>query len=111
MKKSPPKAVLFVPNTVDSALANEIRENVQSLRPWTAINIKIVERAGEKLQDILCKSNPWGSQDCKRENCFSCEAATKFEDCRSYMRHGVRRVRREKKKRIIQRKRRIRKRE
>ena len=35
----------------------------------THLNIKIVERAGDKLQDILCKSNPWVSLDCKRENC------------------------------------------
>ena len=78
---SPPKVVLFVPNTVDSSLANEIRETVQSLRPWTALNLKIIERGGDKLQDILCKSNPWGGEDCKREDCFTCEVATKFGHC------------------------------
>ena len=80
-KLCPPKAVIFVPNTVDSRLANEIRETVQNLRPWTSLNLKVVERAGEKLQDILCKSNPWGSQDCKRDGCFTCEVATKIEGC------------------------------
>ena len=32
-----------------------------------------------KLQDILCKSNPWDNKDCKREDCFSCDTATKLE--------------------------------
>ena len=81
-KENPPKAVLFVPNTVNSVLANEIRETVQSLRPWTGLNLKIVERAGEKLQDVLCKSNPWDNIDCKREECFTCEGGTKYERCK-----------------------------
>ena len=85
--ENPPKAVLFVPNTANSVLANKIRETVQSLKLWTALNIKIVERAGDKLQDILCKSNPWDSVDCKRENCFTCEGTTlsgksNFKNCR-----------------------------
>ena len=41
--EDPAKAVLFVPNTANSVLASEIRETVQSLKPWTALNIKIVE--------------------------------------------------------------------
>ena len=28
------------------------------------------------------KKNPWDKQDCKRENCFSCESAVKFENCK-----------------------------
>ena len=84
---SPPKAVIFVPNTYNSMLANEIRGVIQNLRPWTSINLKVVERAGRKLQDMLCKSDPWSKIDCKRENCFTCESAMKgekvhFTNCR-----------------------------
>ena len=50
---------------------------VQSLRPWTGINLKVVERAGESLQDSLHKSNPWDSEDCERVNCLTCESALK----------------------------------
>ena len=81
-EESPAKAVLFVPNTTNSVLTSEIRETVQSLRPWTGINLKIVERAGDKLQDILCKSNPWGDIDGGRDKCFACETSTKFEKCK-----------------------------
>ena len=60
---------------------------IQQLRPWTSINMKVVERAGDKLEDILCKSNPWDSSDCKRENCFTCESSVgqekeKIKNCR-----------------------------
>ena len=81
-KENPPKAVLFVPYTANSVLASEIRETVQQLRPWTRLNIKIVERAGNKIQDILSKSDPWDSIDCNREGCFSCDSATKYENCK-----------------------------
>ena len=76
----PPKAVLFVQCTEDGGLAKEIRRVVQELKPWTGINLKIVERAGEKLQDILHKSDPWEDRDCTRENCFSCESAIKDDN-------------------------------
>ena len=78
-KKEPPKAVIFVENTKDSRMAGEMRKMIQEMRPWTGINVKIVERVGDKIQDILCKSNPWENMDCKRENCFTCEATMKGE--------------------------------
>ena len=56
--KEPPKAVLFVPYTVNSELASQIKKVIQDLRPWTRLNIKVVERCGLKLEDMLCKSNP-----------------------------------------------------
>ena len=43
--------------------------------PWTGLNIKVVERAGVKLQDLLHKSNPWDNIDCGRESCFTCDSA------------------------------------
>ena len=82
-REEPPKAVIFVQNTCDSELATEVIEMIQSLRPWTGLNVKVVERAGHKLQDLLCKSNPWDSLDCSRPNCFTCETAleSKRENC------------------------------
>lgn len=49
--ESPEKAVLFVQNTVNSELAGQIRKLVNELKPWTGIGLKIVEHAGDKLQD------------------------------------------------------------
>ena len=71
-KDSPAQAVLFVQYTDNGELASRIRDVVQQLRPWTGINIKIVERVGQKLEDVLHKSNPWENLDCNRKDCFSC---------------------------------------
>ena len=60
-------------------MANELKKIIQELRPWTRLNLKVVERSGLKLQDILCKSNPWDNSDCGRPNCFTCESSAKGE--------------------------------
>ena len=49
------------------------------MRPWTGVNLKVVERRGQKLQDLLCKSNPWDNTDCGRTDCFTCISTTKSE--------------------------------
>ena len=53
-----PKAVLFVQHAPDSGLAMAMRKMFMELKPWTNISIKVVERAGERIQDILHKSDP-----------------------------------------------------
>ena len=68
-EESPAKAVLFVQNTAGSELAGQIRQLVNELKPWTGIGLKIVERAGNKIQDLLHKSNPWDNQSCERKGC------------------------------------------
>jgi len=78
-KKTPAKAVLFVQNTVNSELAHEIRKVVQTLKPWTGLNIKVVERAGDRLEDILHKSNPWEDIDCLRDACITCKTSVSSE--------------------------------
>ena len=77
---NPPKAVLFVQYTANSELATEVKKMVQSLRPWTNLNLKVVERGGHKLQDILCKSNPWSSVACGRSDCFTCDSSIRGEN-------------------------------
>ena len=44
----------------------------------TGYRIKIVERGGKKLVDILHKANPWAGQDCQREGCLLCK--TKIDE-------------------------------
>ena len=46
-------AVMFIPRTKDSVLMNTIRKEEQSISSMTNYKIKLVERAGDKLQDIL----------------------------------------------------------
>ena len=53
----------------------------------TGYKIKIVEKGGTKLVDILHKPNPWAGQDCGREGCLLCksrkeEGRKDKQDCR-----------------------------
>ena len=64
-------SVIFVPHTVDSSLAKKIREREEQLKDVTGNKVKVVERAGRKLQDILVK-DPWKGSDCQRESCLLC---------------------------------------
>ena len=61
---------MFVQYTENSELANRVRNVIAQLKPWTGINFKIVERVGEKLEDLLHKSNPWEDSDCNRVDFF-----------------------------------------
>ena len=77
------KAVMFVPFTPGSELAKLLRENEERIVKLTNSKLKIVERAGVKLQDVLTKSNPWKGVDCQRSNCLLCHTKTKQENAAS----------------------------
>ena len=49
-----------------------MREKLESLEKLGKFKIKIVERAGNKLVDVLHKSNAWSELDCEREDCIIC---------------------------------------
>ena len=67
------KAVIFVPQTKGSRLAKSLREKELELEKLSGWRFKIVERAGEKLENILHQSNPWSGQDCERKGCLMCK--------------------------------------
>ena len=66
------KTVVFIQHTPHSELAQRIRRRLGELEKVGKTKIKLVERAGTKLVDLLHKSDPWGKVDCKRENCEPC---------------------------------------
>ena len=72
-KKNKNKAVLFVPYTVGSILAKRLREAEENLLLSTGYKLKIVERSGSKLEDLLHRSDPFKGQDCDRPGCLLCE--------------------------------------
>ena len=49
-----------------------MRRKLEALEKLGKFKIKIVERAGIKLVDMLHKSNAWEMQDCNREDCIIC---------------------------------------
>ena len=69
-KKENVKSVMFVPYTRGSKLAKRMREAESTLQDMTGYRLKIVERAGTKLEDVLVKADPWQGQDFARPNCL-----------------------------------------
>ena len=63
------KAVVFVPFTEGSELAGDLRGVEIKMDELTDIKMKVVERAGTKLADMLTRSDPWSGTDCGRLNC------------------------------------------
>ena len=76
--KSNIKSVLFVPFTQGSKLAKKMRDSELKLEEMTGYRLKIVERGGTKLEDILIKKNLWAGDCCDREACLLC--STKMKD-------------------------------
>ena len=48
---------------------------MKELEKVGTIKIKIVEKAGNKIVDLLHKSNGWSNEDCEREDCIVCSSA------------------------------------
>ena len=81
------KAVMFVPYTRHSELATRLRESEETMCGMTGYKLKIVEKGGTKLVDILHKANPWAGQHCERAKCMLCttkqqEAKQNSQDCK-----------------------------
>ena len=66
------KSVIFVPHTRNSGLARDLKEKENKLQEVTGDKVKIVERAGKKLENIIAGKDPWKGKDCGRTNCFLC---------------------------------------
>ena len=79
-----PTGVVFIQHTLHSRLAKNIRERLNKLEESSGkLKIKIVERGGNKLTDLLHKSNAWSELDCDREDCLICKTEnSKKGSCR-----------------------------
>ena len=76
-KKDTIKAVITVPYTTNSELAKELREGEYDFERINGWRLKVVERTGRSLQDMLTTSNPWRGKDCEREACRPCDTKEK----------------------------------
>ena len=67
------ETVLFVPHTPNGTLARLLQEEDDRFRRGTTIKkIKMVERGGITVKDILSKTNPWSDEGCERSDCLPC---------------------------------------
>ena len=53
-----------------------MRKKLESLEKLGQFKIKLVERAGNKIVDVLHKSDAWSMMDCEREDCLICKTET-----------------------------------
>ena len=83
-KEIKPATVLFVPRTPAGELARRLREAEMKISNLTGDRIKIVEKAGLKVESRIHKSNPWSGGDCKRKDCLLCKQGKEGTsgDCR-----------------------------
>ena len=60
-------------HTRQSELARRVRIKLAELEKVGKIKVKIVERSGTKLEELVHKSNVWDRKDCMREDCWVCD--------------------------------------
>ena len=61
---------MFIPNTHHIELAGELRDTEMYFEKMTDYRLKMVEKAGTKVCEMLTDSDPWSGQDCAREKCW-----------------------------------------
>ena len=77
------QAVFFVAHTPYSEMAKRMRMKMENLEKLGKFKVKIVERAGNKVVDVLHKSNAWSLMDCERDDCLICSTeSSKKGSCR-----------------------------
>ena len=66
------KSVLFVTPTPGGALAKQLQKREEELNRNTEERIKIVEKGGLKIKDILGSKNPFKTLNCEEKTCPLC---------------------------------------
>ena len=85
--KPPPKelkirTVLFVEQSRGGSLAKAVKGVVDRIAPIIGYKIKVQERGGTKLQDLLSNKNLWAGSKCGRVDCTPCkQTGNKTQDC------------------------------
>ena len=79
-KRNNHEAVLFVPSTPGSQLASQYRQTIEKHQ----VRIRVVERAGKKMKNILQRNDPLSDKHCKDDACFVCTTNQKNKgNCRT----------------------------
>ena len=78
----------MVPCTSGAELAKRIRQYEMMAKEQSGWYLKVVERGGDTLTDLLHRSDPWSGEDCRRDACLACETKSrtnknknKTQDC------------------------------
>ena len=84
IKRDEPETVtvMFVPQTPGGELRKRLQREEDKIAKMTKERIKIVERSGTTIKQILHKSNPWASGHCNRVDCLMCANGDGKQNCR-----------------------------
>ena len=81
-KRKPPVSVLFCPQTPNGTLVQGLKEEEKLLSQLCGESIKLVERSGSTIRQLLVKSNPWASGAvCGDTDCLLCKTGKGKQDC------------------------------
>ena len=72
-------SVLFVTPTPGGELAKALRQREQELNKNSKERIKIEEKGGLKMKDILCSKNPFKKSKCVQKSCPLCTKSAFIE--------------------------------
>ena len=70
------QGVSFIQHTMHSEMVRRMREKLKEIEKVGKFKIKLVEKTGDKVVDLLHKSNPWSDEDCGRMDCLLCNSAS-----------------------------------
>ena len=62
------ESIIFVPCTPDETLKKEFEEQIKA----SPFNIKVIEKSGRKLKNVLHKKDPFKTSKCRRPEFFIC---------------------------------------
>ena len=72
---------LFVSQTPNGELAKKLQQAENKIAKFTGERVRICERGGRTIREILHKSNPWSGGPCGRRNCLPCINGDGKQDC------------------------------
>ena len=73
-QKAKTEGVLFVPLTPNAELKKSIQDIEDALVKHSTVGrVKVVERAGISLSNLICNQTPWTKEHCMREACVACK--------------------------------------
>ena len=71
--QEPPITVLFVERTVKGGLVTQLRRKEKELAKIMGNHVRIVEKAGVKLEQLLSVRDPWAKDRCGRDMDRGCK--------------------------------------
>ena len=68
------ETVLFVPYTEGSRLQKLIQQaDDDFVKGGKSKRLRVVERGGQTLEQMLGRNDPWGGHSCPRNDCLQCQ--------------------------------------